>query len=247
MLQQSLELNTSNFKIGDTLIGQLFYKAIFVVDSAYNVIDTNVISVKFRLPIRGKFFDNDSLKLEKNIQYLPVSLSSKQPDTVTKLGIPNCGLTELPIELKKFKNLTRLEIYDNNLENADLSMLCNFKKLKALKLENCNLTEIPASIFCLKSLEELSLFDNNINALPKQLFVLTNIKSLELGGNLLTSLPNEILKLKNLELLNISGYNRNNIEHLPLNFFKELKKIKEFYPPDFMREIEYKDFKNVKN
>jgi hypothetical protein len=248
LLKQSLELNKSTFQIGDTLTGKLYYQATYVWDTIKNVVDTTTISGKFNLKIRDKYFDRDSLDAENNYKELLVTLSNTKPDTVTQLQLWKCGLTSLPTELRKFKNLETLELNDNDFKTADLSMLCEFKKLKYLAIDKCNLTEVPTSIFCLKDLERLSLFNNDISVLPTDLFQLTKIEELQLGGNLLTTLPNEILKLKKLKMLEISGgMKRNNIAKLPPNFFKTLIYLTEFYSPDFMKEEEYKDYKPKEN
>lgn len=232
-LQQSLSINKSTFKIGDTLIGELFYQGIYVWDSVKNVIDTTTISGKFKLKIRNKNFDSDSLVAENNYKRLLVNLLELNPDSTTILFLVRCGLKSLPTELRKFKNLESLVLDGNNFKEVDLSMLCEFKKLKFLQISNCNLIKIPQSIFCLKALEKLDLFNNEIQLLPTGLFQLTNITELQLGGNLLTSLPEEILNFKKLKMLDISGRgSRNNIKKLPANFFKVMENLLTFYPPD---------------
>lgn len=247
-LKQSLELNKSTFQIGDTLSGKLYYQAIYVWDTVKNVVDTTTISGKFNLKIRDKYFDRDSLDAENNYKELLLTLLNSRPDTLTQLQLWKCGLTSLPSELRKFKNLETLELNENDFKTADLSMLCVFKKLKYLAIDKCNLTEVPASIFCLKDLEKLSLYNNDIITLPTELFQLTKIEELQLGGNLLTILPNEILKLKKLKMLEISGsMKRNNIVKLPPNFFKTLNHLTKFYAPDFMKEDEYKDYNPKEN
>jgi len=248
IIKQSLELNKSIYHIGETLTGKLYCQAIYVWDTVKNVVDTTTISGKFNLKIRSKYFDRDSLDVEINFKELLETLSNTKPDTVIQLQLWNCGLTSLPTELRKFKNLETLELNDNDFKTADLSMLCDFKKLKYLEIDNCNLTEIPTSIFCLKDLEKLSLFNNDLSVLPTKLFQLAKIEELQLGGNLLTTLPNDILKLKKLRMLEISGgMKRNNIAKLPPNFFKTLNHLTEFYSPDFMNEDEYKAYKPKEN
>lgn len=244
IINQHLELNKSSAQIGDTLIGKLFCKGIYVSDSANNLVDTTTISGKFKLRVRGKYFDYDSLEAEHNYTALLNEFSNKRPDTVTQLRLEMCGLTSLPMELEKFKNLEFLVLSRNDFKNADLSLLCKFKKLTHLEIQDCNLVTFPESIFCLKNLETLDLAFNDITVLPKQMFTLTKIKELQLCGNLLTNIPNEILNLKNLQMFEISGEDlRNNILKLPPNFFKILNKLTEFYPPHFMDESEYKDYR----
>ena len=244
VIKQSLELNKSTFMIGDTITGKLFYQAVYVWDTIKNIVDTTTISGKFKLKIRDKYFDWNSLQAANKYKELLEILLKAKADTVTHVQFRQCGLTSLPIELRKFKNLESLVLNENDFKNADLSMLCEFKKLKILQIDNCNLSKVPESIFCLKNLEELSLFGNEISSLPKEMFFLTKIIDLQLGDNLLTILPNEILNLKKLKRLVITGkMERNNIEKLPTNFFNVLQSLTEFYPPDFLKADEYKDYK----
>lgn len=247
MFKQSLELNKSIFKIGDTLTGKLFYQAIDW-DSIKNVVDTTTISGIFQLKIRNKDFNEDSLIVEDNYKKLLVTLSNPKPDSITSLVIWKCGLTDLPVELAKFKNLEILKFGENDFKNADLSILNKFNKLRFLTIRDCKLVEVPPSIFNLKNLEGLDLFNNNITSLPKELFKLNRIKELQLGGNLLKVIPEEILNLRELQMLEISGSGyRNDIEKLPADFFKKLSKLTEFYPPDGMNKSVYREYKSQEN
>ena len=242
-IQQSLKINRPSFNVGDTLTGELFYQATYIWDSVRNVVDTTTISGKFKLRIRSKIFNWDSLRVENNRKEMFATLSNTKADTVKRLNLSKCGLTSLPNELTNFINLESLDLEGNNFDKADLNTLCQLTKLRSLTLDNCNLNTIPTGIFCLKSLEEINLFNNNLKYLPAELFTLTEMKELQLGNNLLTSLPNDILKMKKLRMLEISGSeDKNKIKKLPPSFFKTLKNIDEFYSPDIMPESEYREF-----
>jgi Leucine-rich repeat (LRR) protein len=244
VIKQSLELNKSNYKIDDTLTGKLFYQGIFVLDSIKNIVDTTTISGKFKLKIRNKDFDFDSLEKERRLSIL----NSPQPEKIKELNLSNWKINSLPKEIKKFRNLELLDLSENDLKNVDLNILSEFSKLKTIRLNNCNLSKIPNSICCLKNIEVIEIDHNNIKKLPLKLFKLTNIKELRMADNLLTSLPKEFLNLKKLKILDISSFNETvYIKNLPPDFFKTLTNLTLFYPPQNMDENKYPEIKNLEN
>lgn len=227
IIRQELTLNKSRYKIGDTLIGKLYCEGLYVGDSLRNIVDTTTISGKFKLEIRGKGFNWDSLNQEKNYEEYLKALTCLRPDTVTRLNFSYSGLYSLTEDLRKFKNLEILELENNNFSNADLSVLKEFEKLKVIELNHCQLKKIPSSILELRNLERIGLFNNDIEILPVEISNLRKLRELQLGGNSLNSLPNEIIKLEKLEMVDISG--SNDIKKLPPNFFNSLKNLRRFY------------------
>ena len=97
-------------------------------------------------------------------------------------------MKNLPPEIKELKNLTILDISDNQL------------------------TSLPPEITELKNLTELYIFDNQLTSLPPEITELKNLTTLDISDNQLTSLPPEISELKNLTELYISG---NQLTSLP--------------------------------
>ncbi|CAM4042454.1 MULTISPECIES: leucine-rich repeat domain-containing protein [Flavobacterium] len=244
VIKQRLVLNKSNYKIDDTLTGKLFYQGIFVLDSTKNIVDTTTISGKFKLKIRNKDFDFDSLEKERRLSIL----NSPQPEKIKELNLSNWKINLLPKEIKKFRNLEILDLSENDLKNVDLNILCEFNKLKTIRLNNCNLSKIPNSIFCLKNIEVIEIDHNNVKKLPLKLFKLSNIRELRMADNLLTSLPKEFLNLKKLKILDISSFNETvYIKILPPDFFKTLTNLTLFYPPQNMDENKYPEIKNLEN
>jgi len=242
----SLTLNRKKFAEGDSIIGLFSCQAIYTLDSVKRKLDTFSIRGNFKLKIRSRNFDIDSFSTERNYNKMLTELSNPFPEKITDISLSYCGLTDLPVELEKFKNLEFLWMEGNNFSHADLSKLSKFRKLKILDLRNCHISKLPSSIGVLKNLESLNLAGNYISHLPKGLFQLTNLKRIELAFNKLTYIPDDIRKLKKLEMLDISG-EHNNIKKLPRNFFKVLTNLTEFYPPDSMNKTEYKDYDQKKN
>lgn len=243
-IQQSLELNTLDFKLQDTLIGHLYYQATFVWDSTKNIADTAIISGKFKVPIHSKFYTTDSLRMERNIKEMNLIFSNERPDTITHLDLSNCGLRTLPHALEKFQNLEYLRLDDNHFQEADFSLLCSMKNLKELQLRRCQLKQIPPQIFCLTQLKILDVFRNEISVLPKEIAQFRDLEVLQLGSNLLAELPPELFELKKLRTLEISGAaSRNSITRLPEGFFDHFPHLEEFYAPSSLPYEEYKAFK----
>jgi hypothetical protein len=239
-LEQRLILNKERYRINDTIVGEMYFKSIYVLDSIKRLIDTTIVTGKFKFKIRNKEFNQDSLTAEQNYNELLIALSDPRADTVKKLSLYNCGLKYLPIELKKFKNIKTLILDDNNLAEVDLSLLGELESLKSLSFQRCNISLFPTAIFRLKSLEELDFFNNNLNEIPSELFKLTKLKVLSLGGNNISSIPNEINNLKDLESFSIEFTNP--IKELPDNFLIIHKRLKVFYPSDYMDRSKYPEF-----
>ncbi|MCW5198732.1 hypothetical protein VU06_03170, partial [Desulfobulbus sp. F3] len=121
----------------------------------------------------------------------------------TVLDLGRQGLTELPLELFKLKNLTAL--------------LLGFNQL----------TSLPLELFELKNLNKLSLDINRLSSLPPEISQLTNLITLSLVGNQLTYLPPEIVQLPNLRLFLL--YN-NPIASPPIEIAEEgIEAIREYF------------------
>jgi Leucine-rich repeat (LRR) protein len=178
IINQHLTLNEKDFTVDDTLVGEIYCEGIHVWDSIKNDIDTTIISGKFKLKIRDKYFNRDSLYREENYKTLLVLLSNSRPDTVKELDFSICGLKSLPKEISKFKNLEILNLHNNELQSLpkDLFKLSNIKELH---LGYNLLTSLPIEIFNLKKLEILDISGNNkIKHLPPGLFKsLKNLKT----------------------------------------------------------------------
>lgn len=98
-------------------------------------------------------------------------------NAVTALSLSDCGLTELPPEIGRFRNLRQLLLFQNQL------------------------TELPPEIGNLVNLRILWLFQNQLAQLPPEIGHLVNLQQLILFVNQLTQLPPEIGHLENLQQL----------------------------------------------
>lgn len=228
-----LILNKKDFKIDDTILADLFVKAVALADNRhYFKNDTATVLGKIKLKIRDASFNFDQLYEEKS-QAEFYELLSQRPDTISKLNLYGCGFTKIPSELNQFKNLQDLSLENNDLSNADFSVLLELKKLKSLSLQNCRLNKVPTQLFQLRSLEILNLYWNNLTGIPDELYSLTLLRDLNIGYNNLDSLSPKISNLKYLESLETSA---TEIKSYP-DAMATLKHIKELYPRDTMKYI----------
>lgn len=228
-IEQKLTLNKNRFKINDTIVGEMSFKSIFVIDSIKHIIDTTVVTGKFKFRVRDADYDYNTLTQENNYQEF-LKLAMGRPDTISSLRLWNCGFKKLPEEISLFKNLVELDLEDNDLSNADLSVLESLKKMKTISFQRCNLNEFPSVVFNFKQLKELNLYNNNIKELPSGLFQMISLIELQIGGNDYKVLPSSIGNLKNLEMLSV--------ESTPVKIFPksilQLPKLKKIYPPEEM-------------
>ena len=162
------------------------------------------------------------------VESYDISTASKSnPDAVTSLKLRKQGLTEIPSDLSKFKNLVELDLSDNeigdfssklsglpNLEVLNLSGnnlttipadLCELKKLKTINLSSNKITS--GSFSCLSGLERIFLNNNELTVIPAGITEMQSLKSLYLHSNKLTDLDEKLIQLKNLEVLLVQ-YNK---------------------------------------
>ncbi|MGB5911593.1 MAG: leucine-rich repeat domain-containing protein [Promethearchaeia archaeon] len=159
------------------------------------------------------------LDLERNInktfnQVYEISMDScgieVEDGNIIGMGLFNCGLTNFPEQILKFKSLQKLNLADNKLETIpeSISVLRNLKKLN---LSINKLNSIPESIGKLEFLKNVALEQNQLESLPESIGNLKNLKILNLSENKLKNLPNNIGNLISLKKLNLKANQLNRI------------------------------------
>ena len=228
-IEQRLILNKQRYSVNDTIVGEMYFKSYYVLDSIKNLIDTTIVSGRFAFRVRDENYNENTLRQENNYQEF-LSLTRQRPDTLSALSLFNCGLSSLPDEIVLFTNIKSLDLSYNDLSNADMSILTSLKNITSISLDNCHLKAFPDEVLGYSALEELNLYANNISILPPGLSQMKSLKYLQLGGNDIESLPSDIGNLKNLESLSVES---TSIKHFPKSI-TQLTKLKEIYPPDSM-------------
>lgn len=160
------------------------------------------------------------------------------------LALNNNKLTSLPDNFSKLKNLTRLHLWNNQLELFPIA-ITNLSKLEILGLGYNKLIEIPVTIENLEKLSILVLCNNKLIVLPEEITNLTHLTYLDLNSNLfvelnlnftrlnklidlslcnnqLKSIPKEITNLPQLKHLFLDS---NYIENIPVEI-KSLTQLK---------------------
>ncbi len=156
------------------------------------------------------------------------------PDEVAWVNLMDAGLTSVPQQIKRFRNLENLDLTNNyisrihfelavfkDLEFIDLSYnlfeefpqeLLDIPALSILLMEENSLGQLPPALFTHPNLTEIHLAGNRIKAFPELPSRNKNIESLNLQNNLIDSLPPSIGNLAALKYLHLSG---NQIRELP--------------------------------
>lgn len=135
---------------------------------------------------------NEHFSLAKSQCYRTDSIGG----VITEVYLNGLELTEIPNEVFKFKNLTRLDCVNNNLTVIPTE-ITKLKKLNSLYLFLNKITEIPNRVLFLKSLKVLSIHSNPLKNIPHEVFEKRNgdpVKSLISLRDYVSSLSGEETK-----------------------------------------------------
>jgi Leucine-rich repeat (LRR) protein len=121
---------------------------------------------------------------------------------ITKLGLSDYELRDVPSEIGKLTNLKKLSLEDNKLTElpSEIGKLTN---LTRLDLSRNIFADLPPEIGKLTNLTRLDLSRNVFADLPPEIGKLTNLTKLDLKENHFTTLPSEIQNFTNLRELNL--------------------------------------------
>lgn len=130
---------------------------------------------------------------------------------LTYLNLKDNNLRSIPEELFKIESLKEL-ILSGNLIEVISDSIRKLENLNNLDLSYNSISELPLAIFEMKNLIKLSLMGNKIKNLSDSIENLNSLKELYLGYNKLNYIPETICSLSSLEILSISY---NNLTFLP--------------------------------
>nr|XP_050848750.1 leucine-rich repeat-containing protein 15-like isoform X1 [Vespula vulgaris] len=101
-----------------------------------------------------------------------------------KLSLSHCNLRKLPTAFEVFENLEELDISNNPLSDAFVSLLNPLSSLEYLDMSYCNLGHVANNTFAqMTSLKKLILSGNKLHTLEEGLFAnLTRLESLEMSN-----------------------------------------------------------------
>jgi hypothetical protein len=122
----------------------------------------------------------------------------------SKLDLSNQGLTEIPADIFKYRNLKTLNLRNNAIKLVSKE-IGTLKHLKRLDLSNNQISNLGAKFFDLINLEHLFLNKNKLKSFPVQVAKLTKLKTLNLAGNLFSALPIELCGFQTLTSLDLTN------------------------------------------
>ena len=139
----------------------------------------------------------------------------ERPDEVTFLNLSGSGLKFFPDEIKCFKNLQSLALYDNEISHIP-SWIVDMKKLTAIFLGGNlgidSLTNLAPMIW----IEGIDLSDLELEKIPSFIFNFYKLEFLKMTSNRIYRIPYNLNDLQHLTFLNLS-FNR--IKRLPKYLF----------------------------
>lgn len=153
------------------------------------------------------------------------------------LDLSGMGLTSLPPEITRLREIRELFLHDNNLRwlPPEIGQLDH---MESLTLHGNQLQGLPEEIRWWHKLRRLTLHGNRLTTLPREFGQISNLRYLSLHNNLLESLPREFCDLIDLRDLYLSD---NKLKTLPEEF-GDLEKLRtldlsrnrlERLPPEF--------------
>jgi len=128
-----------------------------------------------------------------------------------KLDLSGAGLTRIPCEVLKIKDLQELAIHGNDFEEIPPEVV-EFKQLKRLGAAGNRIAHVPEEIGELEELEGLWLHGNQLEELPNTVGNLRALQNLSLSGNKLHGLPEDVGRMSSLVELTVAG---NKLQELP--------------------------------
>jgi hypothetical protein len=135
----AITLNKKDYKPGEYIVAQIYYKT-SGKHHKLDTYDTAFVNGKVKLKVRDSLFTFEDLRIENERNEFN-ALLKQRPDTMKKLNLYGCALTDLPGEIDLFTNLEELDLSGNDLSRSDLEKLRQFKHLKLLDLTDCQLSQ----------------------------------------------------------------------------------------------------------
>ncbi|PXW66645.1 leucine-rich repeat-containing protein kinase family protein [Methylobacterium sp. B4] len=158
---------------------------------------------------RGDLAGARELRFDGPLRELPSEIFGLA-DTLERLDLSGCGLSELPDDLGRLHRLRVLFCSGNRFERLPPA-LGDCASLSQVGFRATGLREVPAEALPPK-LRWLTLTDNRIEHLPDALGERPDLQKLMLAGNRLRALPPTFAGADRLELLRLSA---NRFETLP--------------------------------
>ena len=170
--------------------------------------------------VHGDSFWNYIKKFRSLPEFVDLDSAVRNPDFVLALDVKQQGISELPTEIKNFKNMISCNLIGNPLKKLSAELL-TLDQLEELSLSSTQLESLPKEIGNLTNLRVMTLNFNKLTEIPESFGQLTSLLYLDLGDNNLTTLPKSFKYLTQLQKLQLDD---NNFSE------KEKRKIRKMLP-----------------
>ena len=158
----------------------------------------NIVIISY-LILSNALFGQTEIK-----SYSWTELTNSNADTIYSITFEKQKLYELPIALKRFKNIKVLNLSNNNLSELP-SYIEEFENLEIIYLDKNKFTEFPLVLLNNKKLKELYLSMNDITKLPDEINQLSELVKLDLWSTAITYFPPNLINLKKMKFIDLRG------------------------------------------
>mmetsp|Transcript_20738 Transcript_20738/g.30693 ORF Transcript_20738/g.30693 Transcript_20738/m.30693 type:complete len:445 (+) Transcript_20738:60-1394(+) len=139
-------------------------------------------------------------------------VASNNYNHILKMDLPNCGLSELPVEFgATFTNLEILFLSNNRFREMP-PITC--PQLKMVAFRSNGMTSIHPDALLAPKLQWLILTNNALTELPDTIGRCANLEKLMLTGNQITHLPSSITQCRKLVMIRLAS---NALKQIPLS------------------------------
>jgi Leucine-rich repeat (LRR) protein len=144
----------------------------------------------------------DSLSLDTMKGFTSIDQAKLDPDKVIKLVLSKKKLTEIPEEIRQFKNLQYLDLSRNKLKKLP-SWIGELHSLQTLVLSHNDIDTLPPQIGMLSNLKWFIMSRDPLDAIPDAFGDLTNLRYLDMWGDNIGYYPASLSKLVHLRFLDL--------------------------------------------
>ena len=138
------------------------------------------------------------------ITYKWSEVQSANPDTIFSISFAKEKLSELPIQLWKFKKLKALNLQRNRFETLPDS-LEQLTEIEFLDISHNRFSVFPLPITRLYKLKVLKASSNKLNYISNNIENCEKLEEIDMYDNLIEDLGKGLYKLKELRFLDLRG------------------------------------------
>jgi len=144
----------------------------------------------------------DSAQLDTVKPYLTIERAKANPDKVIKLVLTKKKLTEVPPEIRQFKNLQYLDLSRNKIKRLP-DWIGELTNVQVLILSHNDIDTLTEQIGFMKHLKWFTMNRDPLDALPNAIGDLSELRMLDVWGDNIGYFPSSLGKLNNLKFFDL--------------------------------------------